>query len=1127
MLRPFLVVGIGGSGGKTVRAARQALQFKLDQFGWEGDWPEAWQFIHIDSPTTPDGLEFPAPLLPQEDYLSLVPNGVGYKTIHDKVVQGLGAKLTHDVQRSLPSPVEVKVPVGLGAGAFRAVGRTIAAAAMRDIYEKSREALGRMQSTSADSELKQITQLFGAEVSASQQPTVVVISSVAGGSGAGMFIDVAEAIKAAIGAEEWAHRIFSLLFAPDVFAELGPKNLAVMVPNAMGALAELVSGFWRSTPTEGTLALYRKHGLNVPQEAKSTIGPAFNYIIGRKNGNANPIDFGSQAGVYKALANSLSAWMTDALIQDDLSAYAVANFQTKSASLTDNTELSTVQAGQPLSSLGFSRVSLGTEKFYEYAAERMAKQTLKTLLSQHYSTDPDLKEKKEDQWVEYFTNLNEGAFISDSGLDELTEHNNQVLETLQPDTTELQTRLKGAIQTATSSGMPKGGHPFDKWVALIVNAYEVNLPGLLDEVTSMRSDKVREWVEKMPDQVVALVAKTMSQQGLPVTAKLMDRLVDQTKAAAQELLDERNHHLRDASALNHTVSQALGPASSMNGIPANHPTVAQALHQAELAFYWAAMADLKQTASELILDFAENFLKPLQLTLSRGHIALKEATGDPKLPDNTTNPFAGWPDFEQKGVSDHFLPAPNESMLIDVQDFPAEFDELVQQTVNDPAVNASRVVIDELLLGAKSPDVAKLPDNQQWEILTQKQLWIPKNRNFQVRQAANQPAVFSLVTNHMEFLGFAKKWIKVPGRAFRAFIDQTIPNYLKAGGNQSLQSSRGKKFAAAVNAAIQSADPLVDLDQSLLAATHGPIGRNAICSGIPLPKGDPLREGIDNSLVANGYDPARGWYSSGAKAATSKSIEIFTQMTISVNPIPMASMVEPMLQEWSKSGHEYSSRMNFMTWRRGRILSEAIPAHPEQWQAMLNGWFVARLLNLFEHDKSDPSFKEKGPRLSIWASPSSGWVDFPYPLHAAHIANNVDDFPAIVLDSLIVAMANCHGAASLKPLEPYQRLLELGGQNGNWEDLANWILHGRVGQGSPTPRADRAGTPEMSPQERQDACASYLEELLFRFREKMSGLDSHADSRTYPIAWELRQETESALDAAIRQVRLIEPEEEL
>ena len=1127
MFRPFLVVGIGGSGGKTVRAARQALKFKLDQQGWDGGWPEAWQFLHIDSPTTPDGLEFPAPLLPQEDYLSLVPNGVGYKVIHDKVVQGLGTKLTHDVQRSLPSPAEVKVPVGLGAGAFRAVGRTIAAAAMKDIHDKVRESLGKMQSTSADAELKEITRLFGAEVSASQTPTVIVISSVAGGSGAGMFIDVAEAIKAAIGPEEWAHRIFSLLFAPDVFEELGPKNLAVMVPNAMGALAELVSGFWRENPTEGTLALYRKHGLNVPQDTKSTIGPAFNYVIGRRNGNANPIDFGSQAGVYKALATSLAAWMTDAVIQDDLSAYAVANFQTKSASLTDLSELSTDLAGQPLSSLGFARVSLGTDKFFEYAAERMAKQTLKTLLSQHTATDPELKEKKEDQWVEHFTNLNEGAFISDSGLDELTEANNQVIEALAPDTTEMQTRLKSAISSAVSNGMPKGGHNFEKWVALIVNAFEVNLPGLLDDLSKARHEKGRQWVEKMPNHIIALVSKTMSQQGLAVTSKLVERLINQVKAAAEELLQERSNHLRDATQINHTVSQAMGPASSMNAIPPNHPTVANALHQAELAFYWASMADLKQSASELMLDFSENFLEPLELTLSRGYIALKDATADPKLPDNTQNPYAGWPDFTQKGVDRHFLPAPNESMLIDIKDFPSEFDALVEQTVNDPAVTASRIVIDEVLMGSKSPEVAKLQENQQWEVLLLKQIWIPKNRHYQIRQAANQSAVFGLVTDHMEYLEFAKKWIKVPGRAFRAYMDQTIPNYLKAGGNQAEASARGKKFSAAVNSAIQSADPLVDLDQSLLAGVHGEIGRRPLCSGIPLDDGDPLKDGIDNALVSNGYDPAKGWYISGSKAANAKTIEIFTQKTVSMSPIPMASLMEPMLQEWSKAGHGYSARSNFMTWRRGRTLAEAIPAHPDQWQLMLNGWFVARLLNAFEHDKSDSTFKEKGPRLSIWASPSSGWVDFPYPLHSAQIASNVDDFPAIVLDSLIVAMAECHRATSIKPLEPYQRLIDLGGSRGSWDDLSSWILDGRVEPGAPTPRADRAGTAEMSSQERQDACAAYLEDLLTKFRQKMAGLDPHADSRTYPIAWELRSEIEYALDAGIKAVRSIEPEMEL
>ena len=216
-----------------------------------------------------------------------------------------------------------------------------------------------------------------------------------------------------------------------------------------------------------------------------------------------------------------------------------------------------------------------------------------------------------------------------------------------------------------------------------------------------------------------------------------------------------------------------------------------------------------------------------------------------------------------------------------------------------------------------------------------------------------------------------------------------------------------------------------------------------------------------------------------------------------------------------------------MTWRRGRTLAEAIPAHPQQWQSMLNGWFVARMLNALQHDESDPSYEEKGPRLGIWVSPSSGWVDFPYPLHSAHVAENPTDFPAIILDSLIVAMANCHSATSLKPLEPYQRLLDLGGSKGSSKDLAQWIRDGVTEQGAPVPRADRAGTTEMSTQERQDACANYLEDLLVKFRSKMSSLDPHADSRTYPISWELRQEIESALDAGIRAVRSIEPKEKL
>jgi len=58
MLRRFLFVGLGGSGGKTLRYLRRDLLAWLHSVGWEGDdLPVGWQMLHIDSPTQQDGQE--------------------------------------------------------------------------------------------------------------------------------------------------------------------------------------------------------------------------------------------------------------------------------------------------------------------------------------------------------------------------------------------------------------------------------------------------------------------------------------------------------------------------------------------------------------------------------------------------------------------------------------------------------------------------------------------------------------------------------------------------------------------------------------------------------------------------------------------------------------------------------------------------------------------------------------------------------------------------------------------------------------------------------------------------------------------------------------------------------------
>lgn len=53
-IQPFIFIGVGGTGGKTLGVIRQTLQDALDRIGWEGDWPDGWQFVHIDVPADPD-----------------------------------------------------------------------------------------------------------------------------------------------------------------------------------------------------------------------------------------------------------------------------------------------------------------------------------------------------------------------------------------------------------------------------------------------------------------------------------------------------------------------------------------------------------------------------------------------------------------------------------------------------------------------------------------------------------------------------------------------------------------------------------------------------------------------------------------------------------------------------------------------------------------------------------------------------------------------------------------------------------------------------------------------------------------------------------------------------------------
>ena len=103
-LSPILVVGCGGSGGKTVLGLRRRLDEELRRRGWDRGIPAAWQMKWIDVPTIAEDHPNFGPALPLGDSIGLAATN-DYQTI-DRALVSTG---TVDVLQRLvgwrPSPL--------------------------------------------------------------------------------------------------------------------------------------------------------------------------------------------------------------------------------------------------------------------------------------------------------------------------------------------------------------------------------------------------------------------------------------------------------------------------------------------------------------------------------------------------------------------------------------------------------------------------------------------------------------------------------------------------------------------------------------------------------------------------------------------------------------------------------------------------------------------------------------------------------------------------------------------------------------------------------------------------------------------------------------------------------------
>jgi len=354
MLQPVIMIGCGGAGQKTVRYVRDAVRRQLLHAGWDGGIPQAWQFIGIDHARTKDDPS--VPFLPNSDYLDVPFGSFEFWQLDNAVSAKFGPDVNPNAFRGLqgwrPNPTQVDIPLRYSSGQTRAVGRMAGILALQDVV-RERIKISFSQCAAGGPELTEVSKHLGVNVppgTAVPDPIVLVIGSMAGGTGAGIMLDVIDLVR-----RTHLGGAFPVLvaFTPDIFGDVATDS---MTANSAAFMSELLAAYWDNEPSENSLIPARV--------AVNTRGPHSTFLIGRKT--TDGLDLVDSENVYQAVAKMLSAITTSADIQMSFSSLSVVSSPVYQAANAGGYGFASAELPGVVSSFGSATVSIGRDRFREY-----------------------------------------------------------------------------------------------------------------------------------------------------------------------------------------------------------------------------------------------------------------------------------------------------------------------------------------------------------------------------------------------------------------------------------------------------------------------------------------------------------------------------------------------------------------------------------------------------------------------------------------------------------------------------------------------------------------------------------------------------------------------------------------
>lgn len=1085
MLRPFLLIGIGGSGGKTLRIVRHELERRLAEHGWEGKFPSGWRFLHIDVPSVADGDDPDLPAqLPHAEYAGLVTAGVNYRNI-DAALAGHGRSQAGDwIAGWRPEATQVMVPVEKGAGQFRALGRILTLANLKTAKAKMDQALRDINGREVTAELQELTRRLGGTPSAIQKsPVAVVVSSIAGGSGAGAVVDICDLLRASAGT--WGSESIGIMYSPDVFDYLPEERRRGVRPNALATLSELVSGYWnKSGPSPETVGMLSRQGIAVGDADR--LGPRYTFLVGAKN---EFVTYRTQNDIYQAMGRSISSWITSSGLQDRLDAYVAGNWQPAAISVPDELGLKTNEMETPFTAMGSARVGLGRDRFRDFASQRLARAAVERLLNRHEELRQRGDERDSRAIAQEVADNAFGAFLVNSRLNERSEQENDILDAIRPNERRDQEMLalKEQLFASVTSNAPDRGRTVPEWRAMIAGGVRDVIDRKLDEFDIANRERGRVWVREIQAHLRKQAATTLAFEGYVVSALLFRKLVDELRAVQTELEQEASKFLRHGDNVEQQVEEALRRAGG-EVLPPGHPQVAEAVKRGIAAIHFRSEARLRHLVVSVLPDLANNVVLPLAEEIDRSGQALRSEL---QPAHGQSSQISSWPEDDE--VPARLRPAANEFLLEPLEGYGSILQDLVRRTVRvDDSQGAFRAVIQRIIVGAD--DV-----NDEAQVLVkQSTSWVPRQHELHAELSTPARAAFDVGMTAAELLDRATQWLTKGGSPAGNYVTEGLNRYLDPDHVEPQQlTERLNRFESMFTAAVDAAQPLVSVKKSVLVAVHhrNDVSSETFFTELPFSPNSDAADVVRRVLESKGR-----WGAELAKAFVESDrafIDAFSVLSEPYEPVVFDSLMRPIAEEWGNRSKSADGREEFWRWRRARSLPEFIPAAPAVRKAMIRGWFTASILGQIDLGKHEST--EARIFIPNAVGGNGQWLTFPTPLLAAGITA-MHDFLPLALESMPLAFVDIAVEAKITPILPYKRLREIGtsGAGGleSYEspnkELDRWIESGVLPQGAPTPNPQHAGSPDQDWKTRRSTFVSRVESLwasysdLFESQERRS-----------------------------------------